>query len=155
MNANRLTKSGFGRARCPQRAEMLFPRITRITADMNWLRKTTVGRRCDQKTLRQRFLAQPDGQHGLRPCAANAAQFSSSLSVSISANKWLKNLNHPWFECMDPSAAFATFVFKIRSLSVSICACHAVARSTNSGRRRVHPRLKKSDPKILVPISAH
>jgi len=45
---------------------------------MNWLRKTTVGRRCDQKTLLLRFLAQPDGQHGLRPCAAPAAQFSSS-----------------------------------------------------------------------------
>jgi hypothetical protein len=68
----------------------LFPRITRITADMNWLRKTTVARRCDQKTLRQRFLAQPDGQHGLRPCAANAAPFSSSQSVIISAHQWLK-----------------------------------------------------------------
>jgi hypothetical protein len=67
-----------------------FPRMTRIYADMNWLRKTTVGRRCDQKALPQRFLAQPDGQHGLRPCAANAAQFSSSLSVIISAYQWLK-----------------------------------------------------------------
>ena len=57
---------------------------------MNWLRKTTVGRRCDQKTLLQRFLAQPDGPDGLRPCAANAAQFSSSQSVPISVNKWFQ-----------------------------------------------------------------
>jgi hypothetical protein len=54
-----------------------------FSADMNWLRKNSVGRRCDQKTLQQRFLAQPDGQHGLRPCAALAAQFSSSLFAFI------------------------------------------------------------------------
>jgi hypothetical protein len=46
-------------------------------------RKTTLGRRCDQKTLQQRFLAQPDGPHGLRPCAANEAQFFSSQSVPV------------------------------------------------------------------------
>jgi hypothetical protein len=57
---------------------------------MNWLRKTTVGRRCDQKTLPQRFLAQPDSQHGLRLCATVAAQFSSSLSAPISVNKWFQ-----------------------------------------------------------------
>ncbi|HXC02259.1 MAG TPA: hypothetical protein VNU49_06370 [Opitutaceae bacterium] len=51
------------------------PRITRIIADRNKLLKNFAGRRCDQKTLRQRFLAQPDGQHGLGPCAAQAAQF--------------------------------------------------------------------------------
>jgi hypothetical protein len=88
---------------------------------MTRLRKTTVGRRCDQKTLPQRFLAQPDGQHGLRPCAANAAQFSSSLFAFIRVHSRLKHLGHQWFECMDPSA---TFVFKIRI--------------------RVHPRLKKA-----------
>jgi hypothetical protein len=54
-----------------------------FSADMNWLRKNAVGRLCDQKTLQQRFLVQPDGQHGLRPCAALAAQFSSSLFASI------------------------------------------------------------------------
>jgi hypothetical protein len=55
-------------------------------ADMNWLRKTTVGRRCDQKTLPQRFLSQPDGLHSLRPCAAVAAQLFSSLFASIRVN---------------------------------------------------------------------
>ena len=58
-------------------------RRPRTDSDMNWLRKTTVGRRCDQNTLPQRFLAQPDGLHGLRPCAAVAAQFSSSLFAFI------------------------------------------------------------------------
>jgi hypothetical protein len=60
---------------------LISPRITRMIADTGRLRKTTVGCRCDQKTIPQRFLAQPDSQHGLRPCAAEAAQFSSSLSV--------------------------------------------------------------------------
>jgi hypothetical protein len=50
---------------------------------MNWLWKTAIGHRCDQKTLPQRFLAQLDGLHGLRPCAANAAQFSSSPFPSV------------------------------------------------------------------------
>jgi hypothetical protein len=67
-----------------------FPQMARIDADIDWLRKNSAGRRCDQKTLQQRFLAQPDGLHGLRPCAALAAQFPSSLSVLISANQWLK-----------------------------------------------------------------
>jgi hypothetical protein len=49
-----------------------------------------VGRRCDQKTLPQRFLAQPDGLHGLRPCAAVAAQFSSSLFALIRVYSRLK-----------------------------------------------------------------
>jgi hypothetical protein len=65
-------------------------RIPRTDPDMNWLRKTTVGRCCDQKTLPQRFLAQPDGLHGLRLCAAVAAQFSSSLFALISVHSRLK-----------------------------------------------------------------
>jgi hypothetical protein len=56
----------------------IFPRISRIGADMNWLRKTTVGRRCDQETLPQRFLAQPDGLYGLRPCAAQQHSFPAA-----------------------------------------------------------------------------
>jgi hypothetical protein len=165
MNANRLTKSVFGRARCPQRAEMLFPRITRITADMNWLRKTTVGRRCDQKTLRQRFLAQPDGQHGLRPCAANAAQFSSSppKSVLISVHKWLKcmnpnprssapsagkNLTSRCFGHKRTQSTQRGFLYdlcdpswqKFRPVSAFICACP----SKLGERSRVHSRLKTS-----------
>jgi hypothetical protein len=59
-------------------------------ADMNWLWKTTVGRRCGRKTLPQRFLAQPDGQNGLRPCAAVTAEFSSSLFALISVHSRLK-----------------------------------------------------------------
>jgi hypothetical protein len=39
-----------------------------------------------QKTPLQRFLSQPDGLHGLRPCAAVAAQFSSSQLVPISVH---------------------------------------------------------------------
>jgi hypothetical protein len=66
-----------------------FPLITQIDSDVSRLRKTTVGSRCDQKTLLQRFLAQPDGQHGLRPCAANAAQFSSSQFLV----SWFPNKN--------------------------------------------------------------
>src|ERR1039458_8203524 len=116
---------------------------------MNWLRKTTVGRRCDQKALPQRFLAQPDGLHGLRPCAALVAQFSSSLF---------------------PSASFATSVFKFRS---EISALIREIRGKNlTGRCFGHKRtqktqrgflydpcdplwLKKSDPKILAPISVN
>jgi hypothetical protein len=79
-----------------------FPLITQIDSDVSGLRKTTVGRRCDQKTLPQRFLAQPDGQHGLRPCAALAAQFSSSPQI------------HPEF-LFRPSAFFVNSVFKFRS----------------------------------------
>jgi hypothetical protein len=52
---------------------------------MNWLRKNFAVRSCDQETLPQHFLAQPDGQHGLRPCAALAAQFFRNLLVLISA----------------------------------------------------------------------
>jgi hypothetical protein len=81
-----------------------FPLITRINADISRLRKTTVGRRCDQKTLLQRFLAQPDGQHGLRPCAALAAQFSSSPQI------------HPKF-LFRTSVFSVTSVFKLRSVS--------------------------------------
>ena len=76
MNANRI----------PRTDPLLRSESYEGQADMNWLRKTTVGRRCDQKTLSQRFLAQPDGQHGLRQCAAVAAQFSSSLLVPISVH---------------------------------------------------------------------
>jgi len=57
---------------------------------MNWLWNTTVGRRCDQKTLPQRFLAQPAGENGLRPCAAVAAQFSSSPFALIRVHSRLK-----------------------------------------------------------------
>jgi len=64
--------------------------MARIDADIDWLRKNSAGRRCDQKTLQQRFLAQPDGLHGLRPCAALAAQFSSSRSASICVHLRLK-----------------------------------------------------------------
>jgi hypothetical protein len=31
----------------------------------NWLRENFAGRRCDQETLRQCFLAQPDGHHAV------------------------------------------------------------------------------------------
>jgi hypothetical protein len=44
------------------------------------LLKNSAGRRCGQKALQKRFLAQPDGQHGLGPCAALAAQFFTSHS---------------------------------------------------------------------------
>jgi hypothetical protein len=46
-----------------------------MNADMTRLLKNSVGRRCEQKALQQRFCLQPDGQHGLGPCAAPAAQF--------------------------------------------------------------------------------
>jgi hypothetical protein len=48
----------------------------------NRLWKNFTGRRCEQEALQQRFLAQPDGQHGLGPCAAFAAQFFISLLIS-------------------------------------------------------------------------
>jgi hypothetical protein len=48
----------------------------------NKLLKNLAGRLCDQKMLPQRFLAQPDGLHGLGPCAALAAQFFISLLIS-------------------------------------------------------------------------
>jgi hypothetical protein len=41
------------------------PRISRMSADIRRLRKNSAGRRCEQKALQKRFLAQPDGQHGL------------------------------------------------------------------------------------------
>jgi hypothetical protein len=36
-----------------------------MIADTGRLLKNPAGRRCEQKALRQRFLTQPDGQHGL------------------------------------------------------------------------------------------
>ena len=38
----------------------------------NRLLKNLAGRCCEQKAPRRRFLAQPDGRHGLGPCAALA-----------------------------------------------------------------------------------
>jgi hypothetical protein len=58
---------------------LIFPQIARIDADISKLLKDSAGRRCEQKALRQCFLAQPDGQYGLWPCAALAAQVSGSL----------------------------------------------------------------------------
>jgi hypothetical protein len=37
------------------------------------------GRRCDQETRRQRFLAQPDGQHGLRRVLRSQHSFSAGI----------------------------------------------------------------------------
>jgi hypothetical protein len=50
---------------------------------MNWLRKNSAGRRCDQKALPQCFLAQPDGQHGLRRVLRSTV-FSSQLAPARS-----------------------------------------------------------------------
>jgi hypothetical protein len=52
-----------------------------IDADMNRLLKNAAGRRCEQKALRKRFLAQPDGP--TRPwtvCCASSS-FSSAIRV--------------------------------------------------------------------------
>jgi hypothetical protein len=38
--------------------------------------KNFAGRRCDQKALRQRFLTQPDGQHGLGSVLRSQHSFS-------------------------------------------------------------------------------
>jgi hypothetical protein len=62
-----------------------FPLITRIAADICRLRQTTVGRRCDQKTLPQRFLAQSDGLHGVRRVLRSQHSFPAALSLIISA----------------------------------------------------------------------
>jgi hypothetical protein len=47
----------------------------------NRLRKNFAGRRCDQKALRQCFLAQPDGQHGLGRVLRSQHSFSSAIRV--------------------------------------------------------------------------
>jgi hypothetical protein len=52
--------------------------------DMNWLRKNSAGRRCDQETLPQRFLAQPDGLHAVRRVLRSQHSFSIiSLTGSL------------------------------------------------------------------------
>jgi hypothetical protein len=48
----------------------------------NKLLKKLAGRRSEQKAPRKRFLAQPNGRHGLGPSAALAAQFFISLLIS-------------------------------------------------------------------------
>jgi hypothetical protein len=102
-------------------------------ADMNWLRKMTVGRRCDQKTLPQYFLAQPDGQHGLRPCAAVAAQFSSSLSASISVNKWFqKDRPFPFFFSLCVLCAFVVKVWVLKPELTTKSKLPITARSTTA-----------------------
>jgi hypothetical protein len=45
------------------------------------LRKNFAGRRCEQETLRQRFLAQPDGQHGLRRVLRSQHSFLAAICV--------------------------------------------------------------------------
>jgi hypothetical protein len=76
----------------------------------NRLWKNFTGRRCEQETLQQRFLAQPDGLHGLGPCAAFAAQFFISLSACHAAA----------LAEAGPSVFSATSVFKIR-IRVHLC----------------------------------
>ncbi|HWZ94826.1 MAG TPA: hypothetical protein VNW30_06490, partial [Opitutaceae bacterium] len=49
------------------------------------LRKNFAGRRCEQKTLRPRFLAQPDGQHGHGRVLLAQHSFSSACRAEALA----------------------------------------------------------------------
>jgi hypothetical protein len=49
-----------------------------MSTDIRRLLKNFAGRRCDQETLRQRFLAQPDGQHGVAVCCVRSTVFQQS-----------------------------------------------------------------------------
>jgi hypothetical protein len=60
---------------CPKNCPFFNREWTRIHA--NRLRKNSAGRCCEQETLRQRFLAQPDGQHGLRRVLRSQHSFSA------------------------------------------------------------------------------
>jgi hypothetical protein len=57
--------------------------MARIGADMNCLLKNSAGRRCEQETLPQRFLAQPDGLHAVRRVLRSQHSFSTSLKISV------------------------------------------------------------------------
>jgi hypothetical protein len=55
--------------------------------DANRLLKNFAGRRCEQKAPRKRFLAQPDGQHGLGRLLRSQHSFSAVFSYQ----------RHPWY----------------------------------------------------------
>jgi len=52
--------------------------MARMSADMQRLLKNFAGRRCEQKALPQRFLAQPDGLHCLGSVLRSQHSFSSA-----------------------------------------------------------------------------